>query len=40
VLLENPAMCLEIENAIRRASGLPEVQSVAAETVEGNGDNL
>ncbi|MFN2184437.1 MAG: DNA recombination/repair protein RecA, partial [Anaerolineae bacterium] len=39
-LLENPAVCLEIENAIRRASGLPEMQFVAAEIVEGNGDNL
>jgi recombination protein RecA len=39
-LRENPAMCLEIENAIRRASGLSEVEPVAAEIVEGDGDSL
>jgi len=32
VLRDNPALCLEIENAIRRASGLSEVQIVAATT--------
>jgi len=31
-LRDNPALCLEIENAIRRASGLSEVQIVAATT--------
>jgi hypothetical protein len=25
-LRENPALCLEIENATRRATGLPELQ--------------
>jgi len=31
-LRDDPAMCHEIENAIRRASGLSEVGPVAAET--------
>jgi len=39
-LRDDPAVCLEIENAIRRASGLSEVEPVAAETVEGDGDSL
>jgi recombination protein RecA len=39
-LRENPAMSLEVENAIRRASGLSEIEPVAAETVEGDGDSL
>jgi recombination protein RecA len=39
-LRDQPAVCFEIENAIRRASDLPEVEPVAAEIVEGNGDNL
>jgi recombination protein RecA len=30
-LRENPALCLEIENAIRRASGLAEVRPAAAD---------
>jgi recombination protein RecA len=31
VLRENPALCIEIENAIRRASAMPEVSVPAAE---------
>ncbi len=45
VLRENPALCFEIENAIRRASDLPEIEVPAAAeaqaegtTVEDNGD--
>ena len=34
-LRENPALCDEIENAIRRASGLPEVQPRAGAAPEG-----
>jgi len=34
VLRENPAQCFEIENAIRRASGLAEVQVPAPTEVE------
>jgi len=33
-LRENPALCLEIENAIRRAVNLPEVQRVPAGVEE------
>jgi recombination protein RecA len=34
-LRENEALCIEIENAIRRTSGLPEVErSTNAETEE------
>jgi recombination protein RecA len=39
-LRDQPALCFEIENAIRRASGLPEVEPPAAETEESNEDNL
>jgi recombination protein RecA len=36
VLKDKPALCLEIENAIRRASGLPEIgQPTASEIAEG-----
>jgi recombination protein RecA len=38
VLRENPAQCLEIENAIRRASGLREVQS-AIDVVNAEDDD-
>jgi recombination protein RecA len=38
-LRENPAMCNEIENAIRRASGLPEIEFAAPE-VEDSEDDL
>jgi recombination protein RecA len=38
VLRENPALCHEIENAIRRASGLPEV-SVPAELDTATGED-
>jgi recombination protein RecA len=39
-LRDDPAICFEIENAIRRASGLPEVEPVVVETGEGEEDGL
>jgi recombination protein RecA len=38
-LRDQPELCIEIENAIRRASGLPQVLPGGASAEAGDGDN-
>jgi recombination protein RecA len=39
MLREKPELCIEIENAIRQASGLPQVLPGNASVEAGDGDN-